>query len=586
MAQQNTVVIDKFLGLRQDSAGDLTLELGELAECKNCRITENYKIKKREGYTQVYSLGSNKKIQGMWYGKLGNSYHFVFAVNGHVYKLNTTNGTTTDLGTLTDASTYFFAFNDKLYIQNGNEYKYWTGTGNIADVAGYIPKVAVATPPTGGGTPFEAINTLTGKKHQTFNGNNSATAFTLAETAIDSVDSVYVNGVLKTVTTHYTVNTTTGVVTFTVGNSPPTGTDNVDIYWTKGNGTRTNVTAHKQSVLFGGANDSRVFMYGVDNKLIYSALAGGVPSAEYFPENNYLLIGSDEYDITGLTRQYDRLIIHKETDTHYCVYEFDATNGTSFPTYPLNDSVGNIAFGQVRTVLNNPYTLTNKGIYQFVATNVRDEKNVQLISDRVQVGIDELALSSAVTFDWEKKLEYMAFVDNKGYVYNYRNDTWYYFELADTPSCFVEVDSVAYFGTSNGKIMKFDANKLTDNNVAISARWETGYMAFGANYIRKFLNFAWIGLQPKGRSMCMVSWETDDTISSVSHEIQYNLIDFNNINFGDFSFQTSISPKPFRVKLKAKKFTLLKVIGENNSTTENMVILNLSIPVIYGGMSK
>lgn len=586
MAQQSTVVIDKFLGLRQDTAGDLTLEVGELAELKNCRITENYKIKKREGYIQAYSLGSNKSIRGMWYGKLGSTYHFVFAVNGHVYKLDTNDGTTTDLGTLTDAVTFFFAYNDKLYIQNGNEYKYWTGAGNIADVAGYAPKVAVATPPAGGGTPYEDINALTGKKHQTFNGNNSATAFTLAESAITSVDAVYVGGVQKTVTTHYTVNTTTGVVTFTAGNTPPSGTDNVDIYWTKGTGNRSIVTAHKQSVLFGGANDSRVFMYGVDNKIIYSALAAGVPSAEYFPENNYLLVGSDEYDVTGLTRQYDRLIIHKEADTHYCVYDYDVTNGASFPTYPLNDSVGNIAFGQVRTILNNPYAITGKGLYQFVATNVRDEKNAQLISDRVQVGLDGLTLSTAVTFDWEKKLEYMVFVGNKGYVYNYRNDTWYYFELADTPSCFIEVNGVAYFGTSAGKIMKFDDSKLSDNGTAIASKWETGFMAFGANYVRKFLNFAWVGLQPKGRSKCTVTWQADNASGTDDYDIEYNLIDFGNINFGDFSLATSNSPKPFRLKLKAKKFTLLKVIGENDSTTSDMVILSLTLPVVYAGMSK
>lgn len=35
--------------------------------------------------------------------------------------------------------------------------------------------------------------------------------------------SVYVNGVLKTVTTHYTVNVDTGIVTFTGGNTPPMG---------------------------------------------------------------------------------------------------------------------------------------------------------------------------------------------------------------------------------------------------------------------------------------------------------------------------------------------------------------------------
>lgn len=581
-----TTVIDNFLGLRLDSTGGLNIQVGELSKCTNCKITENYKLRKREGYLQAFATGSGGAIKGIWYGKLAGNYKFVFARDGHVYSGNLSTGVATDLGTLTDATTLFFAFNDKLYIQNGTEYKYWTGTGSIADVAGYIPKVAIATPPAGGGTAFEDINTLTGEKRQTFNGDGASAYYQLAETSITSVDEVYVGGVLKTVTTHYTVNTTTGGVTFTGGNIPASGEDNVEIYWTKGTGTRSTVTAHKQSVLFGGANDSRVFMWGVENKVIYSALADGVPSAEYFPENNYLLVGSDEYNVTHLSKQYDRLIIHKERDTHYCVYDLDATTGATFPTYPLNDSVGNIAFGQGQNILNNPFIITLQGVFQFTATNVRDEKNVQFLSERVQTDLDTLDLSTALTFDFESKFEYWLCVGTNAYIYNYKNDTWYKYELADIPSVFYEVDGVGYFGTSTGKIMKFDDDTLTDNGTTITAQWETGFLAFEANYIRKFLNFAWIGMQPEGRSKCDVSWQSDNGSSSSDYEISYNLLDFGNVDFSDFSFTTNYNPQPFRLKLKVKKFTFLKIIGENASDNESMTILNITLPVEYGGFSK
>ena len=588
MSQESIVSIDKFLGLHIDTTGGLTLQPGELSECKNCRITENYKIRKREGYTQKFAAGSGGNIQGMWYGKLGSSYHFIFARDGHVYKGNLSTFATTDLGAITNARTFFFAFNDKLYIQNGTEYKYWTGTGTMSTVDGHIPKVAIATPPTGGGTPYEGINLLIGKKHQTFKGNGSATVYQLAETSISSVDSVYVDGVLKTVTTHYTVNTTNGTVTFVTAPADYTdlSTDNVDIYWTKGSGTRATVTANKQSILFGGASDSRVFMYGADNKIIYSDLADGVPSAEYFPEDNYLLIGSDEYDVTGLSKQYDRLIVHKEVDSYYCVYEVNATTGAGFPTYPLNDSIGNIAFGECQSVLNNPFAVTNNGIYQFVATNVRDEKNAVFASERVQVGLDSLDLSTAVTFDWERKYEYWVCVGKDCYIYNYKNDTWYYFNLADTPSHFLEINGVCYMGTSTGKIMMFDDDNKTDNGTAVSARWEVGFLDFGANYLRKFLTFGWVGLQPEGRSYCKLNWDSDNSSSATDYEIEYNLMDFSNVNFADFSFDTNYNPQPFRLKFKIKKFTYMRIIGENESLTEGMTILNLTLPALVGGMSK
>lgn len=678
MAQEATVIIDRFLGLRQDNAGDLTLEVGELAECKNIRITDNYKMRKREGYVDLFTTAIGTAIRGMWYGKLANTYRTVFSCGGYIYSKDEIAGTDYDsidtasythvdvikttayasatagttgadgmtivvnsdgtqrtevtqanidlvasigkyyyhtdktvwlivaksdyasialartglatttvyyrIGSCADARTYFFAFNDKLYIQDGTSYKYWSGSANVADVAGYIPKVAIATPPAGGGTPYEDINTLTGKKHQTFNGDGSATAYYLAETTLTSIDSVYVGGVLQTLTTHYTVNATTGVVTFI--SAPATGVDNVDIYWTKGTGTRTTVTAHKQSILFGGANDSRVFMYGVHNKVIYSALADGVPSAEYFPENNFLLVGSDEYDVTGLSKQYDRLVIHKEKDTHYSTYEFDATLGTSFPTYPLNDVIGNIAFGEVRSVLNNPFTVNLNSVYQFAATNVRDEKNAVLMSDRVRIGLDALDLTTAITFDWEKNFEYWVFVGNKGYIYNYKIDVWYYFELYHTPTCFIEIDGECYFGTSTGLIMKFDTGTFTDNGNAVSAKWETGFLSFGVNYIRKFLTFGWVGLQPETKSYCDVTWESDRDISPENYVVSYNLFDFGDVDFGDFEFNTNYNPQPFRLKFKIKKFCYVKFIGINDKTDKAMTILNLNLPALLGGMSK
>ena len=69
MAQ--TLTIDKFLGLHQDSTSGLNIEVGELAECKNCKITENYKLKKREGYVEKLNLGNaNINLIAFYKGKV------------------------------------------------------------------------------------------------------------------------------------------------------------------------------------------------------------------------------------------------------------------------------------------------------------------------------------------------------------------------------------------------------------------------------------------------------------------------------------------------------------------------------------
>lgn len=585
MGQPITQRIDKFIGLRENNSGDLTLKVGELAVCTNCRITDNYKIKKRDGYEELV-VGDTNPVRGMWYGKVNSTEKFLIARNGHIYDTSLVDGTLTDLGTLTDARTYFFAFADKVYILNGSEYKVWTGTGSIADVTGYIPTVAIATPPAGGGTSFEEINTLSGSKKQSFNGDATATIYQLAETAIDSVDSVVVDGVTLTVTTDYTVNLTNGTVTPVPATKFTAGTDNVVIQWTKGSGDRTFVTANKQAELYGGDNDTRVFMFGNGNTLIYSDLEDGLPSAEYFPESNSILVSSDNYNITGLEKQYDRLNIFKENETHYATYTVDATLGTIFSVFPLNDSVGNTAFGETRLILNNPFTATDRGIYEFTNTNVRDERNAVLASEQIQLGLDPLDIANAITLDFEKNFEYFIFVGSTGYVYNYKINAWYKYELTDTPTVFREIEGVAYFGTDNGEVFKFDSDTLSDDGTVFSALWETGFLSYSIEYFKKFLTYGYFGLLPEGKSLCYIEWETDQTTSSVEYELKYDSMDFRNVDFADFTFNTNSSPQPFRKKLKAKKFAYIKIKGKNESATNRMTILNINLPANTGGTVK
>jgi hypothetical protein len=309
-------VIDKFLGLRLDTTGDTQLKLGESGDMNDFKITENFKLRKRPGYKELFS-GLGSEIQGVWNGRLDGTDTFLFACNGYVYYKGTLSGAAYDtydnstytnvdvikttvlttsaagttgaddlirvlskndtereevaqanidlvasynkyyfhsdetvwiivpkgayaniaaartglgtqtiyypVGTLTDAPTDFFGFDDKVYFLNGAEYKSWDGTGLFADVVGYRPLIATATPPAVGGTLEEPANTLTGRKRQLFSPDGAADDFVVAETSVTTIDAVYLNGVLQTLTTHYTVNTGTGTVSFV--STPDAGTN-------------------------------------------------------------------------------------------------------------------------------------------------------------------------------------------------------------------------------------------------------------------------------------------------------------------------------------------------------------------------
>ena len=62
----NPTKIDRFLGLNEDSTGDTQLKLGESPDMTNFRITENYKLKKREGYSQLFSSYGSYNIRGIF----------------------------------------------------------------------------------------------------------------------------------------------------------------------------------------------------------------------------------------------------------------------------------------------------------------------------------------------------------------------------------------------------------------------------------------------------------------------------------------------------------------------------------------
>jgi hypothetical protein len=713
--------IERFLGLNEDTTGDTQLQIGESPNMTNFRLSENYKLEKREGYSELFSTQGAYRTRGMWYGDLNGNQEFLFNLNQKIFREESISGTDyfsidtssyalvdvvittaiitplagttgvdgftiytnksgetltevsqanidltasigkyyyhtdrtifiivekgsyatialarTALGTSTvyvainysgsyltidDADMHFFTFEDtvtvhpaaaifpagsvrtytretKVYMLNGVEYYSWTGktlaeaNGVFEVVKGYTPLILISTPNTGGGTTFEVINSLTGSKRQQFNGlAASNTVYQLAEKVITAIDYVYANGVRVeegALTGQFTKNLTNGTVQLN-GNVFLTGTNNVEIYWTKGTGTRTDITDNKYSVLFGGKNDTRVFVYGENtNRFHYTDLADGVFSADYFPSTYFQEVGSPESKITGIIRQYDRLIIFTNEAAYYSFYETTLINDISvpdFPSFPLNQAKGNSALGQVALIQNNPFTLW-EGVQEWIATNVRDERNANYISKRVQETLDSKDLSTALTIDWERNYEYWICFDNIVVIYNYRLNVWYKFELKNNVTSLYIRENNLYFGTNDGRIMKFDSDLESDQGLSINGHWESGFYDFEAEYLQKFIDEMWISIQPSVKTAVNITYQTDRNPLSQVYTASINLFTFDNINFGEFTFLTSVVPQPFRIKIKAKKFVYFKLNLDNDTNDEKLTVLALNLAYNTGSKSK
>ena len=602
------LTINQFLGLNLAVTGDTQLTLGESGNMKNCYITDDYNLSKIIGYSQLMYSMANKPIRGMWHGNLNNKNYFLFALDGRLYKfhdnhwLNLKDDTIVAdyIGDLTDEPTHFFSFSGFVYILNGYEYKRYNGYV-LEDVEGYTPKINIGcNPSTGTGLPFEGLNLLNGKKHQTYHGDNKTKLYKLPENNLNSIDKVIVNGELKSPTTDYTINLLGGNITFV--SAPSEGQNNVDIFWTKGNGNREEITNNRFSFLFGTASDTRVFLYGnknkfLQNKRVFSSLADGVPSVEYFVATSVEDCGSNSTPITGMERQQSRFLIHKTDETYYSFYDsvnIDGVDVVNFPAFIVNDKRGNIPMGQGQVLNNDPFTIDNSGFLKWIPTEIKDERNAKDMGLRIQRDLNDIDLSKCLTVDKENSKELYISCGKTVWIYKYdlsnpktkQQGVFSKLILEDEPTCWLAIDNNLYFGTTNGKIMKFDDKYLTFNGKTIDCHWEMNMYDFGANWLKKTLNKSWITLSPKPKSNIEIQYITDKNAYSNPYIINYDTVTFGNIDFANFTFYTNFNPQAFYIRLKAKKFVYLKLVIDNTQKDSTFTITNLTLKTEYGNESK
>lgn len=607
------VTIDKFLGLNLSSTGDTQIKLGESGNMNNFYITNDNKLRKMYGYKTFYDFDG--EVTGMYAAILNKIHYLLVAVKKTVSSVTTTklyyflsddldneedweHLTAHEIGTIGNDECSFFTFDNKIYMLCG-KYMKWDGT-TLSEVEGYIPKVFIAGNPDGSGTEFEELNMLTGKKHMTFNGQTGVKQYYLAEEQLDSIDAVYVNGNLvprmaDEEHANYTAMKNIGFVGFTdYFTEDLGGTNNIDIYWTKNNGTRQYIEKMKFGTIFGGDVDTRAFLYGnpsEQNRIRYSGVTeDGIPTVEYFPTFSQLDVGPKNFAVTDLTRQYDRLLVTtNKPEAYYLTISTlqldEDTTTTSIQTFPLNEAHGNIAIGQGQVLNNDPVTIENGSIIKWKSTQVRDERNMEDISQKIKLDLNNMNLATSKTLDHQADNQYWLLNTNKVYIYNYFNETYSRITLADEMTHLVDLDGVVYMSKEDGKIVRFGEEFDDYDGTIINAHWDMNFYDFQTPYLRKTMKKLWVLMQPQAKASAKIGYITNKNESPTKKEIEYSLVFFDDVDFSDFSFQVSNNPQPFRLKLKAKKFTNLKITIDNTERTD-CTILALSLRVETGGESK
>jgi hypothetical protein len=256
--------------------------------------------------------------------------------------------------------------------------------------------------------------------------------------------------------------------------------------------------------------------------------------------------------------------------------------------YPLNYAIGNVCFDGVQVVRNNPVSLYGNTFWEWVSTQVKDERNATDRGERLSESLPDVDLSAAVTFDNQKDQELWINVGSIVYVWNYGNNTVYMYDNIQA-NCYNEIGGVIYYGTTDGKIERFDG-ALNDNGTAINAVWKSGFNDFGAYEYIKTSRGMWFTIQPATRTSISIKTPTnrkneeDPSIKTFTEG--YVLFDFANIDFSDFTFKTNRNPQTFRIKIKAKKYTTIQFIFSNSELDETLVVLSFKVACEIGSYSK
>ncbi len=472
---KRTSQVRAFGGLdeRRVFSEDLTYAV----DMRNFQITENHTLRKRYGLTTVFHANGN--VTGMWSGYLGVKRFLLYIAGGELYGKASGEDGFTCYGYVGTDKSVMFEFQRYVYIKNQKNYYRFDGE-LITYVNGYVPTVAIGCAPDGAGSTFEDINMLSSRRKVKYSCDGTSVQYQLPEKNIASVELVRIDGENQS-QSGYRLDLQAGTLTF--AQAPAKGVNNLLVQYDVGYDRSRVVLGASGVMLFGGDTDGHVFLWGnpsYPGYRFHSELADGQPSAEYFPENNYTIIGDSE--ITDIISQYDRQLIFTKDRAYYsyCELQRDTFGNVyaSFPVYNLNGEKGSLLKNAGCIVNNEPITLCADGLNRWTSTAVENEKNAVCFSHAVAGTLSSFlkrdSLDGMRLFNVRATGELFCICGETALIYNYRIGAWYAYDnfAAD---CMVEYDGKLYF--SRGEcILCPDETASSDDGTRVNAYWETPYV--------------------------------------------------------------------------------------------------------------
>lgn len=611
----NTTVYSRFKGVdfsvdaslvskdRSPYAPNLIADVGGMPE-------------KRLGWRTLHTL--EQPINGIWYGEINGQKSFIAHGGTKIYKFTAVNFEVIKENVNNAKSTAFFMRSSddtgKIYIQTGREFLEYDGTTvkNVSENA-HVPVILISRNPSGGGTLYEAVNLLTGKRAEHFLGNDTDKVYQLSANKIDSVDKIEVlnsNGE-KVTTTEYAVDLTTGKITFTATHKPVVaGQDNVFITYTKtvaGYADRINKCTISDLYGLGGSN--RVFLSGNPDYKAYDWYSD-IFKPNYFPDLNYSIVGTSDTAIMGYQRlgKY-QMILKEDNQQDSTVFQrFGTLNDDGSVTFSVEQGVAGIGAISKRCfgmLADEPLFLSRQGIQAITSNNILAERTIRNRSFFVDSYLTkETNLQNAVACEWNgfyvlcvNGVAYVLDGKNKSYKersiasYDYNYECYYWTNIPAV--CLLSVAGELYFGTEDGRICKFNTDiggvlKYNDDGEPIVASWSTLNDDDDAPHLYKSMTKkgCLVTIKPYARSSGTIYVSKDGNPRQLLRSGIMDILDWDDIDFDRFTFNTNDSPQDIFFKKKVKKYKRLQIIVENDALNEGFGVLQIVKTFTVGNYAK
>ncbi len=320
--------------------------------------------------------------------------------------------------------------------------------------------------------------------------------------------------------------------------------------------------------IYGGNNDTRVFLSG-NPKHKNRDYASGLYDATYFPNNMYTDVGSESSAIVGYQKLYSNQIIVKDDATedasqYLRSLNIDESGNVTYTLIQGHSTYGGSCASSFKQVGGLPFYIGPGGAYTIAGGAVQNQNNTVLRSLQINKRFLLEDLESAVCCRFEDNY-IVATGTHIWYCDTQHGMEWFYLEGLPEITCIWPHRDSLYFGTADGRVCVFskredqnayydnlNPDKTTDGAVPVTCYWCTPISAFDNWNMYKTIVNVYLSIMPHSDTSVHVYYNSSDDIDEDITTEDVRLFDFNDIDFGNFSFDGIRQPKPFATGVKSK----------------------------------